>query len=109
MANVFISPNLSDAHCIQKAQAHQRRWQSVLTQKGSTGDFTIGHGEDGSCSDVHKEPKEPFNARFYIWSDPHRCPVFLSEGGNTIAYAGAGRDAAGAYLDTGHCKCRSGH
>lgn len=109
MANVFISPNLSDAHCIQKAQAHQRRWQSVLTLKGSTGDFTIGHGEDGSCSDVHKEPKEPFNARFYIWSDPHRCPVFLSEGGNTIAYAGAGRDAAGAYLDTGHCKCGSGH
>lgn len=106
MASVSISSNLTDTSCVRTARELQQKWQSELTRLGSTGDFTIGHGDDGKCSHVEGEP---FNGNLWIWTSPRNCDVFLSKQGNHIDYAGAGRDIEGAYRGTGGCQCGRGH
>ena len=106
IATVSISANLTDPNCTHKAQTFLQQWQPDLTQIGSKGNFKIGHGGDGKCSHTHDSP---FDGNFWIWSSPRGCNVFLSEEGNPIDYAGAGRDAASAYRGFGHCRCGAGH
>ena len=106
MATVSISTNLTDPNCTQKAQILLQKWRSDLTRKGSKGYFQIGHGSDGKCSHTHGSP---FDGNFWIWSSPRGCNVFLSEEGNYIDYAGAGRDAASSYRGVGRCRCGTGH
>jgi len=107
MAKVSISANLTHSNCVRMAQTLGQHWQTDLTGLGSTGDFMIGHGNDGGCKDVHAAP---YKGSFWIWTDGRGCSVFLSlRQGNPRDYAGAGRVPAGAYRGSGHCGCRSGH
>jgi len=106
MAIVSVSANLTHPHCVQRVKNLQVHWQAELTRMGSRGEFKVGHGADGTCTAVHAAP---FDGNFWIWTVPRKCNVFLSEEGNEIDYAGAGRDTTGAYCGTGHCRCGSGH
>jgi hypothetical protein len=106
MANVSISATLTDPNCMRQARAQALHWQAELSRMGSQGDFLVGHGADGACDTVHAAP---FNGSFYIWTVPRHCNVFVSESENRIDYAGAGRDATGAYGGSGHCVCGGGH
>lgn len=107
VANVQISKNLTDPNCSRTAQALLSNWQTALRRLGSTGEFRIGHGDDGQCAHVHPAP---FNGGFYIWTVPRSCKVFLSrKTAKPLDYAGAGRAPEGAYRGLGHCRCRSGH
>lgn len=47
MAKVSISANLTDPQCVLAARSVQQYWQATLTQMGSSGNFTIGHGKNG--------------------------------------------------------------
>jgi hypothetical protein len=107
MANVSISPNLTDPQCVFVAQSLQQYWQTALTQMGSSGEFRIGHGRDGRCTRMHSAP---WNGGLWIWSDPRGCEIFLSlKSGKPRDYAGAGRVPAGTYRGVGHCGCGAGH
>lgn len=107
MAKVLTSANLTDPHCLHMAGALAQVWQADLTQMGSTGEFVVGHGKDGTCKDIHSTP---FNGNFWIWTRGRGCKVFLSQRkGQPRDYAGAGRVPAGTYRGSGHCTCRQGH
>lgn len=107
MANVSISPKLTDSHCVRMAKMLGEHWQAELTKMHSNGDFVIGHGKNGRCEEVHSAP---YDGNFWIWTDKQGCKVFVSQRkGEPRDYAGAGRVPAGTYRGTGHCVCGQGH
>jgi hypothetical protein len=107
MAKIVVSKKLTAVDCQRKATEAARRWEQGLTERGSRGEFRIGHGGDLPCDVAHLMP---VNRGLFIGTTPKGCLVFVRKrSGQLSDWAGASRVDLSRYRGTRFCICGDGH